>query len=85
MTPLLFPKTTVIKLYAGSYLTESRTAIEIKRLSVKGINTTIKKVKVKVKMTKVTAGKYTNQDEAEKEVNRLKKSGIEAKAVKAGF
>ncbi len=71
-------------LYAGSYFTESRTASEMKRLNARGITPVIRKARLAIKVTRVTAGSYASPEEARKDALRLKKQGVSATVVKTG-
>ncbi|HEX8960514.1 MAG TPA: SPOR domain-containing protein [Geobacteraceae bacterium] len=69
-------------LYAGSYFTEGRTASEMKRLNAKGVTPVIKKARLTIKVTRVTAGSYASPEEARKDALRLKKQGVSATVIK---
>jgi cell division protein FtsN len=69
-------------LYAGSYLSAGRAAAEQKKLSSRGIKSVIRKVKVTVRVTRVTAGSYASSQDARRDAARLKKLGIRASVIK---
>jgi len=69
-------------LYAGSYLTGARVKAELQRLSVKGIKPLVRKIQLPIKVTRVMAGSYASQEEARRDVQRLKKMGLTTSVVK---
>jgi outer membrane biosynthesis protein TonB len=62
-------------LYAGSYDLESRADIEVKRLSGQGLNVTIRKAKLTLPVTRITAV-ATDKARADEFVKRLTKLGV---------
>lgn len=70
-------------LYAGSYLSPERAASEMKKLGAKGVKPAIRKARVTVRVTRVTAGSYASAEEAKKDVRRLRKQGVTATVIKA--
>jgi cell division septation protein DedD len=70
------------ELFAGSYLSSSRAASEMKKLGSKGVRPVIRQARVSVKVTRVTAGSYASSGEARKDAARLKKIGINSTVVK---
>lgn len=71
-------------IYAGSYYSEGKAAIEQDRLFDKGVKLVLKKAEVGVPVTVLTAGSFAGKDEALKAVARLKKAGISATVINAG-
>lgn len=71
-------------IYAGSYYSEGKAAIEQDRLFDKGVKLVLKKAEVGVPVTVLTAGSFAGKDEAQKAVARLKKAGISATVINAG-
>lgn len=73
-------------LYAGSYFSESRLNSEVQRLTASGIKPVVKRaqINIKIKVTRVTAGRFVSAEEAARAVKRLKKHGIAAKVIKMG-
>jgi cell division septation protein DedD len=69
-------------LYAGSYLSADKAAAEQKKLGSRGVKTGIRKVKVPVRVTRVTAGSYASSEEALKAAALVKKHGIRATVIK---
>jgi SPOR domain len=69
-------------LYAGSFLSPVGAAAEQKKLASRGVKSVIRKVKVPVRVMRVTAGSYERSEEAAKDATRLKKMGIRATVVK---
>ncbi len=69
--------------YAGSYFKEDRGTIEQARLFDKGIRLVIKKSKVKIPVTQLSAGNFASQKEAGTAAAKLKKIGLNATVIKA--
>ncbi len=70
--------------YAGSYLHKHGADAERRRLAGKGFKLIIKTAKVKMPVTRITAGSFSSSEEAEKEAGRLRSSGIKATVIKTG-
>ncbi len=70
--------------YAGSYLHKHGADAERRRLAGKGFKLIIKTAKVKMPVTRITAGSFSSSEDAEKEAGRLRSSGINAAVIKAG-
>lgn len=70
--------------YAGSYFLDAKAAAEQDRLYDKGIKTLMKRTKVAVSVTKLTAGAFPSKIEAQKAAARLKKQGLTAMVIKTG-
>lgn len=70
--------------YAGSYYSEGKAAIEQDRLFDKGVKLVLKKAEVGVPVTLLTAGSFSGKEEAQKAAARLKKAGISATVTNAG-
>jgi hypothetical protein len=71
-------------LFAGSYFTESKTASELKRLNAKGVTPVVKKARISIKVTRLTAGSYATSAEARRDALRLKKQGVDVRVIAAG-
>jgi cell division septation protein DedD len=69
-------------LYAGSYLSATRAAAEQKKLGARGYKAVIKKVRLPVRVTRVTAGSYAGSSDAHADAAKLKKLGIKATVIK---
>ncbi|MBJ6727550.1 SPOR domain-containing protein [Geomesophilobacter sediminis] len=70
--------------YAGSYLREKKAALEQDRLYDKGVKLLLRTATAPVAVLKVRAGSFPNQASAEQALERLKKTGVDAKVVKTG-
>jgi hypothetical protein len=68
--------------YAGSYFLDAKAAAEQDRLYDKGIKTLMKRTKVAVSVTKLTAGAFPSKIEAQKAAARLKRQGLTAMVIK---
>jgi cell division protein FtsN len=71
-------------LYAGSYLSEGKAKVELKRLQGKGLKPNLKSAKVSITVNEILAGSFPDSKEAQKEAQRLKKKGIASIVIKAG-
>jgi cell division protein FtsN len=69
-------------LYAGSYLSAGRAAAEQKKLGSRGVKSVIRKIKVPVRVTRVTAGSFASSEDARRAAALLKKQGVGATVIK---
>jgi cell division protein FtsN len=69
------------QVYAGSYYLDTRAAQEQDRLLARGFKLLMRKAEVPVRLTRLTAGKFSSREDASKEAVRLKKFGIPAVVV----
>jgi hypothetical protein len=80
----MLPENGKYTVYAGSFFMEGKAAIEQDRLYEKGYKLVMKKSTAMVPVVRITAGSYASKDDARKDLDRLKKSGIAAQVVKSG-
>lgn len=64
------------RVYAGSYFVEGRAAKERDRIAAKGVKLTLRKSAVAVPTYILTAGKFSNRDDAVKMAAKLKQKGL---------
>ncbi len=72
-------------IYAGSYYGGELAASEMKRLTGKGVKIELQKVELPVSVMRLTAGRPSSKEDAQKAVARLAKQGVSATVKEAAL